>query len=81
MDMLFHANLCQNLMLNNPNMTKDIAKKIKTKDYDFLGILDEGTTKERKENREKSSKATEKENNQNFFASRYKQLKDKKDGK
>lgn len=75
MDMLYHAHLCQTLTLNNPNMTKDIAKSIKTSDYDFLGILDEGTTKERIENREKKAEEAKAANNNAYFNSRLNKLK------
>ncbi|HEJ7613997.1 TPA: hypothetical protein SMH10_001413 [Klebsiella oxytoca] len=47
-DMLFHSNLCHSITMNNPGMTKEVAKSIKITDYDFLGILDDSkTTKER----------------------------------
>lgn len=76
-EMLKHAHLCQTITLNNSNMTKDVAKSIKTTDYDFLGILDEGTTKERKERREKQNEVQ----TQSYFAEKMKNLKDKKNGK
>ncbi|EMN5860204.1 hypothetical protein RJ495_005099 [Pluralibacter gergoviae] len=50
-EMLKHAHLCQTITLNNPNMTRKIAKDINVSDYDFMGILGEGTTKERHEKR------------------------------
>lgn len=81
MDMLFHAHLCQSLTLNNPNMTKDIAQKIKMTDYDFMGILDEGTTKERRENREKTAKAKQEDNNKSYIASRLKAIQGRNNGK
>lgn len=76
-DMLKHAHLCQTITLNNSNMTKDIAKSIKTTDYDFLGILDEGTTQERKEAKHKEKV----DGQQSYFASRMKNIKDKNNGK
>lgn len=76
-EMLKHAHLCQTITLNNSNMTKDVAKSIKTIDYDFLGILDGGTTKERMEAREKQ-KTSE---TQSYLASKMQKLKDKKNGK
>ncbi|ELO0973797.1 hypothetical protein [Raoultella ornithinolytica] len=54
MDMYFHAHLCHMITMNNPGMTKELSKKIKVSDYDFLGLLDDSkTTKERYEERTK----------------------------
>ncbi|NIG74194.1 hypothetical protein F3J34_11360 [Klebsiella sp. Ap-873] len=80
-DMLYHAHLCQTLTLNNPNMTKEHAKNIKTSDYDFLGILGEGTTQERKNSREKEKEAVKKQSTQDYFTSRMSTLKGKDNGK
>ncbi|GKM11569.1 hypothetical protein AAHC53_23505 [Klebsiella variicola subsp. variicola] len=46
-EMLKHAHTCYTMTMNNPNMTKAHADKIKVLDYDFSGILDGLTTKER----------------------------------
>jgi len=80
-EMLKHAHLCQTITLNNSNMTKEVAKGIKTKDYDFLGILDEGTTKERRNNRKVQEETKKQESNASYFASRYEQIKGKNNGK
>ncbi|TKU20201.1 hypothetical protein [Citrobacter sp. wls827] len=48
MDMLYYSHLCHTMTMNTPGMTKELAKKIKYKDYDFLGLLDDReTSKER----------------------------------
>lgn len=80
-DMLYHAHLCQTITLNNPNMTKEHAKKIETTDYDFLGILGEGTTQERKDSREKSKEAVKQQSTNDYFTSRMNSLKGKDNGK
>ncbi|EJG2384141.1 MULTISPECIES: hypothetical protein [Klebsiella/Raoultella group] len=52
MDMYFHAHLCHMITMNNPGMTKELSKKIRMSDYDFLGLLDDSkTTQERYEER------------------------------
>lgn len=81
MDMLHHAHLCQTITLNNPNITRDIAKSIKTTDYDYLGILDEGTTKERMDARTKKAEEAKKANNKAYFESRRKSLEGTNNGK
>ncbi|HAV1973401.1 TPA: hypothetical protein JG946_003761 [Enterobacter hormaechei subsp. steigerwaltii] len=78
MDMLHHAHLCQTITLNNPNITKDFASKIKTTDYDFLNILDEGTTKERREKRAEKVNGSKKENTNNFLQARMDKMKELK---
>lgn len=80
-DILKHAYLCQTITLNNPNMTKDIAKSIKTSDYDFLGVLGEGTTKERIERRKKAEIEQNEISTQSYMKSRMEQLKGKHNGK
>nr|WP_287855299.1 hypothetical protein [Klebsiella sp.] len=61
MDMLYHAHLCHSITMNNPGMTKEIAKSIKISDYDFLGVMDDSrTTKERYEERVQSQKNKDK---------------------
>ncbi|MDX7507802.1 hypothetical protein GFB57_18055 [Citrobacter sp. S39] len=54
MDMLFYTHLCHTMTINTPGMTKEIARKIKSKDFDFLGILDDRET--RKERIERITK-------------------------
>lgn len=53
-DMLFHAHQCYNTVMNNPNLSSEVRKKIKVSDFDFLDILDQNlTVKERAEQKRK----------------------------
>ncbi|PXL35864.1 hypothetical protein DMS60_20030 [Klebsiella variicola] len=58
-EMLKHAHQCYTITMNNPNMTKTHAEKIKVLDYDFAGVLDGLTTKERvKKQKEENAQKT-----------------------
>lgn len=73
-EMLKHAHLCQTITLNNSHMTKSVASNIKITDYDFLGILEEGTRSEKQQQKQQEQESR----NNDFFASRMKQIKGKK---
>ncbi|HBV7913887.1 MULTISPECIES: hypothetical protein [Klebsiella pneumoniae complex] len=56
-EMLKHAHSCYTMTMNNPNMTKAYADKVKVLDYDFSGILDGLTNKERVEKQKQENVA------------------------
>lgn len=60
-EMLKHAHTCYTMTMNNPNMTKAYAEKIKVLDFDFAGVLDGLTTKERVNKQKEENAAKTKE--------------------
>lgn len=55
-DMLKHSYQCYYTTIANPNLTPEAKKSIKVKDFDFLNVLDEGTTSEKAKKREEKKK-------------------------
>ena len=55
-DMMYHAHALYNNTINNPNISIEARKSIKVSDFDFLGVLDNMTSKERVERNEKKKK-------------------------